>query len=135
MKRLRPGLGQTTGVASDHLWRHAEAAHEHLAQMTAIAKAGLPRHRLQRMTGLLDHQTRRLQAQTFNGFGGRLPGFSSEHPAELSRTEVGDLTQLLDAQGAAQVLPGVGERDLNPIWASGSAVLNAKSGRQSGISA
>jgi hypothetical protein len=44
------------------LWRHAETTQEHLAHMTAVAKAGFPGDHIQGMTALLDHHPRRFKA-------------------------------------------------------------------------
>ncbi len=76
----------------------------------AIGKAGLGGDDLDRVTGLLDHDAGRLDAQIFHRLGRRLAGLGAKGAAELARTEVRGLRQVRDVQGRLEISLGVVER-------------------------
>src|SRR5687767_15226136 len=71
--------------------------------MAPVAEARFACNHLQRMAAALDHQTRRLHAQTLYRLGRRLAGLGREHTAELARAEVRSRSEFFHAQRLRQV--------------------------------
>lgn len=72
--------------------------------MAAIAKTGFLSEDIKRMPALFDHQSRRLQSQSFDCLGGKRPRFKREHTPELARTQMNGLGLFLHGQRTAQIL-------------------------------
>ncbi|GAB7545476.1 hypothetical protein CS8_051570 [Cupriavidus sp. 8B] len=83
--------------------------------MAAIAKTGFLSEDIKRMPALFDHQSRRLQSQSFDCLGGKRPRFKREHTPELARTQMNGLGLFLHGQRTAQILTRIVQRILDTI--------------------
>jgi hypothetical protein len=91
------------GVSSHSLRRLTQNAQEGATHAFAICKSGFVGHSLDRMTTLLQHHARGLDAQTLNGLGRCLACLIAESPAELARTQMHGFGKLFQRELAFQI--------------------------------
>jgi hypothetical protein len=104
----------TTPTATHGLRRLSERAQESAAHSLSVPEAGRFCDVFDRVPAL-QHDPGSLDAQVLDGFSRRLACLGPKGSGELSRAEVSSLGELFDRQASAEVLPGVGERHLDPI--------------------
>jgi hypothetical protein len=97
------------------LGRLPKCAEKRLTHAFPVAESGLTGNDFDRMPCRLHHQPGRLDTQTLNGLGGRLAGFLTKHPAELTWTQPRDSGQGINREVAAKILRCIGKRHLHAV--------------------
>ena len=82
--------------ALDRLRRLAECTQESTPHPFGVAETGVARNHIDTVPPRFEHQTRRLDAQTLDGFRRRLPRFLAERTRELTRTQMRGIGKPVD---------------------------------------
>src|ERR1700758_3714147 len=103
-RRFRGSLyvGKRMRSVAYGLGRLSQRTQEAAAHPLPITEAGVAGDLLDRQTSLLEHESSGFEPKIFDGPGGRLARFRSEHAAELARTEPCSVGKLLHRQRLAK---------------------------------